>query len=76
MSLQLLALARFGLLAMAGSLLCGTMLSAVPLTADFSAWYASQGVIMALIVTGLAVYACFIATRGRWRLREWFVNEA
>jgi hypothetical protein len=76
MSLQLLALARFGLLALAGSLLCGTMLSAVPLTADLSAWYASQGVIMALIVTGLAVYACFIATRGQWLFGEWFFNEA
>ena len=60
---------------MAGSLLCSTMLSLVPLTADLSAWYAYQGVIMALLVTGLAVYACFIATRGRWRFGEWFFNE-
>jgi len=61
---------------LAGSLFCGTMLSVVPLTADLSAWYASQGVIMALIVTGLAAYACFTATRGRWSFGEWFFNEA
>lgn len=69
------ALARFGLVAMAGSQLCSTMLSLVPLTADLTAWYAYQGVIMALIVTGLAVYACFTATRGRWLFGEWFFNE-
>jgi hypothetical protein len=74
--LQVFALARFGLLAMAGSLLCSTMLSLVPLTADLSAWYAYQGVIMALIVTGLAVYACFTATRGQWVIGEWFFNES
>jgi hypothetical protein len=74
--LQVFALARFGLLAMAGSVLCGVMLSLVPLTADLSAWYAYQGVIMALIVAGLAVFACFTATRGRWHFGEWFFNES
>jgi hypothetical protein len=73
--LQVFALARFGLLAMAGSLFCDLMLSLVPLTADLSAWYAYQGGIMALLVTGLAVYACFIATRGQWHFGEWFFNE-
>jgi hypothetical protein len=73
--LQVFALARFGLVAMAASLLCSTMLSLVPLTADLSAWYAYQGVIMALIVIGLAVYACFTATRGRWLFGAWFFNE-
>jgi hypothetical protein len=74
--LQVFALARFGLLAMAGLLLCSTLLSLVPLTADLSAWYAYQGVIMALILTGLAVYACFTATRGRGLIGEWFFNES
>jgi hypothetical protein len=73
--LVVFALARFGLLAMAGSLLCSLMLSLVPLTTDLSAWYAYQGVMMALIVTGLAVYACFTATRGQWRFGEWFFKE-
>ena len=63
--LQVFALARFGLLAMAGSLLCSEMLSLVPLTADLSAWYAYQGVIMALVVIGLALYACVTATGGQ-----------
>jgi hypothetical protein len=75
-SLQVVALARFGLLASAGSMFSSTMLSVVPLTADFSAWYASQGVLMALIVIGSAAYACFTAARGRWRLGEWFFDEA
>ena len=73
--LLVFAMARFGLLAMAGMLLCDVMLSLVPLTADLSAWYAYQGVIMALIVTGLAVSACFTATRGRWHFGEWFFKE-
>jgi hypothetical protein len=73
--LQLFALARFGLLAMAGLLFCELTLSLAPLTADLSAWYAYQGVIMALIVIGLAVYACFTATRGRWLFGEWFFKE-
>jgi hypothetical protein len=73
--LQVFALARFGLLAMAGSLFCSEMLSLVPLTTDLSAWYAYQGVIMAVIVTGVAVYACFTATRGRWHFGEWFFKE-
>ena len=73
--LSIFALARFGLLAMAGSLFCSELLSMVPLTADLSAWYAYQGVIMALIVIGLAVYACFTATRGQRLFGEWFFGE-
>ena len=73
--LVVFALAPFGVLAMAGSLFCVSMLSLAPLTADLSAWYAYQGVIIALIVTGLAVYACFTATRGRWHFVEWFFKE-
>ncbi len=73
--LVVFALARFGLVAMAGSLLCSSMLSLVPLTADLSAWYAYQGVTMALIVTSLAVYACFTATRGQWLFGEGFFGD-
>jgi hypothetical protein len=73
--LQVFALARFGLLAMAGSLLCSEMLSLVPLTADLSAWYAYQGVIMAMILIVLAIYACFTATRGQGLFAQWFFNE-
>jgi hypothetical protein len=68
--LQVFALARFGLLAFTGLLICTELLSLVPLTTDSSAWYAYEGVIMALIVIGLAVSACFTATRGQWRFDE------
>jgi hypothetical protein len=73
--LQVFILARFRLLAFAGLRVCTELLSLVPLTTDSSAWYAYQGFIMALIVIGLAVSACFTATRGQWRFGEWFFSE-
>ena len=73
--LGVFALARFGLLAMAGSLICTELLSLVPLTTDLSAWYAYQGVVMALIIVGLAVYAFFTATRGQRLFGEGFFGD-
>jgi serine/threonine-protein kinase len=73
--LSVFALARFGLLAMAASLLCSEMLSLVPLTADLSAWYAYQGVVAALLVAGLAGYAFLTATGGRRLSREGFFGD-
>jgi hypothetical protein len=73
-AVSVLILARFGMLAFAGSSFC-ELLPLAPLTTDMSAWYASQGVVVALFVTGLAVYAFLIATRGQWLFREWFLNE-
>jgi hypothetical protein len=69
------ALARFGLLAMTGYLFFSELLALVPLTADLSAWYAYQGVLMALIVIGLAAYGFFIATRGQRLFREGFFGD-
>jgi hypothetical protein len=63
-------MARFGLLVGAGRFFCHEMLSTVPLTADLSVWYAPQGVVMALVVIGLAVYGFVTATRGRRLFRE------
>jgi hypothetical protein len=63
--LQVFILARFGLLAFAGALFCDVLVSLAPLTADLSAWYAYQGILLALVVIGLAVYACVTATRGQ-----------
>jgi serine/threonine-protein kinase len=74
-ALSLFILARFGLLAFAAGVLCETVLSLVPLTADLSAWYANQGIIGALFVTGLAVYALIIATRGQRHFGEWLVGD-
>jgi serine/threonine-protein kinase len=74
-SLQIFVLARFGLLAFAGSLFSSSQLSLAPLTADLSAWYAYQGIILALIVVGLALYAFFTATRGQRLFREGFFGD-
>jgi hypothetical protein len=73
--LSVFVLARFGLLAFAGSLFCSELLSLVPLTADLSAWYAYQGIIMALVIVGLAGYAFFTATRGQRLFREGFFGD-
>jgi hypothetical protein len=63
--LQVFVLARFGLLAFAGMSFVNELLSLVPLTAALSAWYPYQGVILALVVVGLAVYGLVTATRGQ-----------
>jgi hypothetical protein len=73
--LTITALARFGLLAMAGALFCSELLPIVPLTAHVSAWYAPQGILMALVVIGLAAYACLTATRGQRHFGEWFFGD-
>jgi hypothetical protein len=73
--LAVFILARFGLLAFAGELFVSELLSLSPLTADLSAWYAYQGVLMALVVVGLAVYAFFIATRSQQLFREGFFDD-
>jgi serine/threonine-protein kinase len=67
--------ARFGLLAFAGQLLVSEPLALAPLTADLSAWYAYQGVLVALVVVGLAVYAFGIATRGQRLFRGGFFGD-
>jgi serine/threonine-protein kinase len=68
-------LARFGLLVGAGFFFSGDMLSMVPLTADLSAWYAPHGIVMALVVIGLAFYAFVTATGGRRLFREGFFGD-
>jgi hypothetical protein len=73
--LQVFALARFGLIAFAGLEISTGLLSLVPLTTDLSAWYASQGVLMAVIIVGLAVYAFFAATRVHQHFGEWFFGD-
>ena len=61
--------------AFAGQLFGSELLALAPLTADLSAWYAYQGVITALVVVALAVYAFFIATRGQRLFREGFFSD-
>jgi serine/threonine-protein kinase len=73
--LGIFGLARFGLLAFAGSMLCEVLLSLVPLTADLSAWYAYQGVLCAIAVVALAVFALITATRGQQLISERFFGD-
>jgi serine/threonine-protein kinase len=71
-----LVVGRFGFLATVGALFTSTVLALAPVTTDFSAWYAPQGVAAALAVTGLAVYG-FVVSVGakRLALRGFFGDE-
>jgi hypothetical protein len=73
--LSIVCLARFGLLAMAGNLFFAELTALAPLTADPSAWYAYQGLGMAAVMIGLAVYGFVTATRGRRLFREGFFGD-
>jgi serine/threonine-protein kinase len=67
--------ARFGLLATAAALFATEMLMLAPLTTDFSAWYAQQGALIAVVIFGLAVCAFLTATRGQRLLAEGFFGD-
>ena len=47
----------------------------VPLTTDFSAWYAYQGLIGALVVFGLACYGFYTSLGGRPVFRKGFFGD-
>jgi hypothetical protein len=73
-AVQIAGLARFGLLAMGGSLF-SELVSLAPLTADLSAWYAYQGLLMAAVMAGLAGYGFVTAAGGRRLFREGFFGD-
>ena len=73
--LGVFVLARFGLLAFAAQSFASELLSLSPLTADLSVWYAYQGILMALVVLGLAGYAFVVATRGQRLFQEGFFGD-
>ncbi len=73
-AVSVLIVTRFGLLAFAGASLC-ELLRMAPLTADLSAWYAPQGVFVAMLVIGVAAYAFVIATRGQRLFLEGFFGD-
>jgi hypothetical protein len=54
---------------------CSDLLSMVPFTMDLSAWYVDQRVMIALIVMGLAVFACSTATCGHQLFGELFFGD-
>jgi serine/threonine-protein kinase len=66
-SVLALLLSRVGLLATASYMSASSLVGLAPLTTDLSAWYAVQGVTVALVIIGLAVYG-FVVSVGAKRL--------
>ena len=62
-SLFVAALLRFGFLGLAAFRFVPNMLFGVPLTLDFSAWYAGYGLFFVLLVLAVAAWG-FWAARG------------
>jgi serine/threonine-protein kinase len=74
-TIEVLLLARFGLLALAFAIAVQKILLESPLTTDPSAWYFGYGLTGALIIVALAVYGFVTATRGRRLFREGFFGD-
>jgi predicted Ser/Thr protein kinase len=64
-ALFFVAVLRVGLLAGVAMLIAERLLTRVPLTLDFGAWYAGWSVVVLLLVLGMAGWAYSTATRGR-----------
>jgi len=56
---------RFGLVALATGMVVADVLLNAALTLDFSAWYASTGVVVLLSVAAIAVWGFFNALGGQ-----------
>ncbi len=56
---------RIGLVALATGIFTANLLLNVPITADFSSWYASTSLIAHLTVAALAIWAFYLALAGR-----------
>jgi hypothetical protein len=69
-SLVVVALLRFGLVGLAAFSLVRDMMPAVPLTLDFSLWYAGHGLFFVLIVLALAGWGFWAARGGGTLLSE------
>ena len=61
---------RFGLVALASGIFTADLLANVPLTTDFSAWYAAATLVPLLAVAALAVWGFHTALAGRPLLKE------
>jgi hypothetical protein len=62
---MLLVLLRGGLLALAVTLVVTFTMIELPLTLDFSSWYAMRGLPVVLVMAGLAVYGFHTALAGK-----------
>ncbi len=63
-TLLVFALLRFGLVGLGACFVAQNMLSSVPLTLDFSLWYAGYGLFFVLIVVALAAWGFWSAQGG------------
>jgi hypothetical protein len=61
---------RFGLIALASGIFTADLLANVPVTTDFSAWYAGATLVPLLAVAALAVWGFYTALAGRPLLKE------
>ncbi len=65
MGMLVFLLLRFGLLSYAVAMFVAAALDDLPITLDFSAWYAGRWLIVLLLLTGLAIYGFRTALAGR-----------
>jgi hypothetical protein len=64
-AIAVFALTRFGLLSLATALWAGSLLRWFLLTTNFSAWYASSGLVVAGVLLALAGYAFHTSLGGQ-----------
>ena len=64
-SLAFALLFRFGVLAFLMCKLASTLINNMPITLEFSAWYAIPSTVTLLLLAALAVYGFVVSTRGR-----------
>jgi serine/threonine-protein kinase len=53
---------RIGLLALSAALLVQFVMTRLPVTLDFNAWYFGSSMLILLLIAGLAAYGCLVAT--------------
>jgi len=73
-SILLWVAVRFGILPGTLIVLFGTVVGTLPLTSDFSAWYASRGLIAVALTLALAIWSFRHALGGRKVLNEHFLE--
>ena len=61
---------RFGLLALTFAFLVSMRCSELPITVDFSTWYASGSLIIMIVLVAIAAYGCHTALAGRSIFRD------
>jgi predicted Ser/Thr protein kinase len=64
-STMYLVITKFGFVSFAVSVYVYAMLTLIPLTTDFSAWYSGAGLCAGLVVIGLVIYGAHSALAGR-----------